>query len=511
MRSTFIPLITAQEAYPALEREFLRAEREIWASFRIFDPSTRLRSDEAQAVGETWFDLIVHTLRRGIALNIVITDFDPLARPALHRLTWRSVRALISAEEIAGPEARLSVVPAMHPARTGLLPRLLFWPVIVSKQLRACRWLNRRDEARRMAAMRDLPGLKDRLVQRTNGRYRPCLWPLSLLYPATHHQKLAVFDRSRLYIGGLDLNERRYDTRDHDLPADETWHDVQVLVEGPAVAEAQAHLESFLKVTAGEEAPPRNRRLLRTLSGRRRHNLFRFGPEPLVQEIAIAHEHCARRARRLIYVETQYFRDLKFARYLGNLAMDNPNLSMILILPGAPEEIAFARRAVIDARFGEFLQSRALRVLMSAFGRRLFIGGAAQPRRAKAVNGRDVLHGAPLVYIHAKVSIFDETAAIVSSANLNGRSLRWDSEAGVMIPDRDDVRTLRRAVFAHWLPKGAGDAFHDSARAVTAWRRLALENARKAPEDRQGFILPYDVKAAEKDAAEVPLVPDEMV
>ncbi|WP_347311425.1 phospholipase D-like domain-containing protein [Defluviimonas sp. SAOS-178_SWC] len=515
VRSAFEILLTAERAYPALEREFLNARAEIWASFRIFDLTTRLRSDEARAIGETWFDLIIHTLKRGVALNIVITDFDPVARPALHRMTWRSLRRLVAAAELAGPKARLKAIPAMHPARTGVLPRLVFWPMILGKQIRAAAWLNRRPLPVRDTAIREMPGLAERLVRLSDGRFRPRLWPLPCLYPATHHQKLAVFDRKRLYIGGLDLDERRYDTPDHDQRADETWHDVQLLLDGPAATEAQAHLESFLDVTAGRAEPPRHRALLRTLSRRRKHDAMHFGPEPLVQELATAHEHYARRTRRLIYLETQYFRDLKLARYLAGLAAGNPGLGMILILPGAPEEIAFKRRAGLDARFGEFLQARALKILMRSFGRRLFIGGAAQPRAFgeadESVNGRDRLHGAPLVYIHAKVSIFDDVAAIVSSANLNGRSLRWDTEAGLLVTRRPDVQALRRQVFSHWLPSDAGDGFFDGARAVPEWRRLALENARKAPADRAGFILPYDLRAAESDAASVPLVPDEMV
>ncbi len=516
MQSTFEPLLTAEQAYPALEREFLRAKTEIWASFRIFDLTTRLRSAEARKVGETWFDLIVDTLARGVALNIVITDFDPVARPALHRVTWCSTRRLIAAAELAGPRAKLRVVPAMHPARTGVVPRLVFWPLIIKRQLRACGWLNRKSDPVRAAAVREMPGLAERLVRRPDGRYRPRLWPLPCLYPATHHQKLAVFDRTRVYIGGLDLDERRYDTPKHDRTAEQTWHDVQLLIDGPIAVEAQAHLESFLDVTSGRAEPPSQRRLLRTLARKREDNTLHFGPEPLVQEIATAHEHCARRTRRLIYIETQYFRDLKFARYLATLASETPDLGMILILPGAPEEIAFERRASLDARFGEFLQARALRILTGAFGRRIFVGGAAQPRPAGHGSsldktGRDQLHGAPLVYIHDKVSIFDDTAAIVSSANLNGRSLRWDTEAGVLVTSRRDVRTLRRRVFGHWLPENAGDGFFDSARAVAEWRRLALENSRRPPANRDGFILPYDMKAAEADATEVPLLPEEMV
>ncbi|NJM81477.1 MAG: hypothetical protein HC844_02405 [Tabrizicola sp.] len=62
-------LLTAAEAYPALERAFRAAEREIWAGFRIFDLRTRLCSPEAMSVGQTWFDLVAHTLKRGVEIN----------------------------------------------------------------------------------------------------------------------------------------------------------------------------------------------------------------------------------------------------------------------------------------------------------------------------------------------------------------------------------------------------------------------------------------------------------
>ena len=41
------PLNTAEEMFPARERMGMRAERELFLSFRIFDARTRLRSEEA--------------------------------------------------------------------------------------------------------------------------------------------------------------------------------------------------------------------------------------------------------------------------------------------------------------------------------------------------------------------------------------------------------------------------------------------------------------------------------
>lgn len=541
-RTTIDILLTASEAFPAFERAVLAARSEIWASFRIFDPLTRLRTPEAGAVGETWFDLIVDALRRGVAIHIAVADFDPVARPSLHRGTWTSMRRLWAAAEAAGPGAApLRAVAALHPAVTGFLPRAACWPQATLCVTRTARWLNARDPHARAAALRDMPGLAGMLRIRADGTVRARRWGLPRLHPATHHQKLAVFDREKLYIGGLDLDERRWDTPDHDRPGEETWQDLQLMVGGPAVAEAQAHLETFLAVTAGRAEPPPQRRLLRTLSRPRPWAVSGFGPEPVVHEILDAHEMLAQRARRLIYLETQFLRDTRLARRLARAGRETPGLGLILILPAAPEEVAFGRVWGIDTRFGEYLQARCLHILEEGFGPRLFVGGAAQPRHhprrrgsgpeqsgpegkqgpeeftgedppetPPEGRGRDRLRGAPLVYIHAKVSIFDDEA-IVSSANLNGRSLRWDTEAGLHVSSQQDARRLRERVMRHWLPPDPDPRYLDPEQAVTMWRLLSLRNARLPPGRREGFILPYDREAAERLGRSVPGVPEEMV
>ncbi|WP_413875223.1 phospholipase D family protein [Albidovulum sp.] len=511
-------LVTAAEAYPALERAFLAAEREISASFRIFDLTTKLRSAEARQVGDTWFDLVAHTLGRGVALRIVIADFDPVARPRLHRATWRTVRWLHAAAELAGPGARLRVVPAMHPATAGLVPRLLLWPVVLSRLLRTTGWLGGLVPPHRLAVLRELPGVRRFLAgPPAAARPRPRLAALPPLHPATHHQKLAVFDRRQLYIGGLDLDDRFYDTPDHRRPSDETWHDVQLMVEGPVAEDAHRHIAGFLGIAGrrlppGPVAPDRDGlRFVRTLSRRRSAwPGLHISPDPAVTEIEEAHHRAVAAAQRLIYVETQYFRDRRLARRLALQARRMPGLTMILVLPAAPDDIAFEGAEGMDARLGEFLQAEALRILRRGFGARLFVGGAAQPRATRAC-GRAQLNGAPLVYVHAKVSIFDAATAIVSSANLNGRSLRWDSEAGLVITRPEAVVALRGRLMAHWLPRDADAACLDPDRAAVAWAALACRNAARAAAEREGFLLPYDAKPAEAFGRAFPLVPDELV
>lgn len=508
-------LLTAAEAYPVLERAFLAARTEISAGFRIFDPRTALHSPEARAIGSTWFDLLVHTLRRGVAVRLVLSDFDPIARPQLHRGAWRSARMFLAAAELAGPQARLQIIPAMHSAVTGPVPRAMFWPVVRHKLAQAVDWVSGHKDGARAALLRDLPGIRALLTNPDGTPLRANTLPPPPLFPATHHQKLAVFDRTALYIGGLDLDDRRFDTPDHDRPGHETWHDVQVMVRGPVVADAHAHLAGFLDTVAGRadplpQAPERDGlRFVRTLS-RAAPTLSRIGPAPVVAEIAAAHHDLTGKARRLIYLETQYFRDRRLARTLADAARANPDLGLILILPAAPDDVAFHDADGIDARLGEFLQARALRILKRGFGHRLFIGGAAQPRRTRR-KGREQLMGAPLVYIHAKLSVFDDSAAIVSSANLNGRSLRWDTEAGLVITRPDEVAALRRRAMEHWLPAGVPERFLAPETAVRAWAGLALTNARRAPEDRHGFLLPYDLRAAEDFGRAFPVLPDEMV
>lgn len=508
--------MTAAEAYPVLERAFLSARAEIVAGFRVFDLKTRLRSPEALAIGTSWFDLVIHTLRRGVAIRIVLSDFDPVARPRLHRATWRTVRMFWAAADLAGPGARLVVVPSTHSAVAGIWPRLLFWPVVQSRLARVSGWLRRQLDAHRMAALREMPGVR-RMLAAKDALPRPRLFAVPPLSPATHHQKLAVFDAEAVYIGGLDLDERFYDTPDHRLPGHETWHDVQLMIRGPVAADARAHLEQFLGIIEGSAAadppaPERERlRFVRTLSRRRKRGAWRFiSPEPVVQEIEAAHAEWIARSEGLVYIETQYFRNRRMARRLAQAARERPGLKMILILPAAPDDVAFEGATGLDARLGEFLQAKCLRILRRAFGRRLFVGGAAQPRRTRA-RGRAQLKGAPLVYIHAKVSIFDDRAAIVSSANLNGRSLRWDTEAGVVMTDPQTVTDLRLRLMAHWLPEGAGPDFFDPERAMQAWWALAARNARLPPEKRRGFLMPYNLRSAEDFGRAFPLVPDEMV
>ena len=501
-------LITAAEAYPALERAFLAAEREIRAGFRVFDLRMPLRSAEGLAIGDTWFDLMRHTLARGVAVHFVIADFDPLLAPDLHRGTWRSVRQFTIARE-ATDGARLAVHADLHPAKVGWLTRLLLWPVARRKLAKHLRRLRRMTPSEREGFLIEAPGLAQHVAIGADGAVRSAMQPVPPYYPATHHQKLAVFDRTRLFIGGLDVNQRRYDDPHHRRPAAQTWHDVSCMVDGATVSDAQGHLEHFWR------APPDkgNRdgtAFIRTVSTTRRWPVLSMSPEVRINEIEHGTFRLIGQARTLLYFETQFFRHLPLANALARAARANPSLGLIMMLPAAPEDVAFEQNSGRDARFGEYLQARCIAKVRRAFGQRQFIGAATQPRH-EDTQDRDTAMRAPLVYIHSKISVADDAVAMVTSANLNGRSMRWDTEAGVRVDDEDTVREMRRRLFAHWLGADAPAELHELKTAVAAWRDRAAHNAKAKPEDRMGFIVPYDVRPARRFGRKVPLAPEEIV
>ena len=165
-----------------------------------------------------------------------------------------------------------------------------------------------------------------------------------------------------------------------------------------------------------------------------------------------------------------------------------------------------------SACFGSLpLRWRGVDRLADAFGDRLVAVSPAQQIRSRDT-GRATLEGAPMIFVHSKVSIFDNTAAIVSSANLNGRSMHWDTELGLEITNPEQVEYTRTRVMGAWLPDDAGPEMTAAVpETVAMWRSLAEENARKAPNARRGFILPYDIAAARDFGAPMPGLPTEMV
>lgn len=498
-------LLTAGEAYPEFERLVLEARDEVLISMRMFDPETHLQSARGRDVGDTWADLITRKLDEGVRFRIYITDFDPVARPVLHEYSWRCVMGLRMAGARSSHPDRLEACALMHPARVSWGHRLTFLPLTRSKIKATCRELNAAPRQEATDRLAHMPAFRA-LVAGQPGRLRPKFWPPAALVPATHHQKMAVIDGETLYVGGLDLNPRRYDDKSHRRDPEKTWHDVQVIETGTAAHEARRHILDLDALTAGDCAPERTERLLRTLSADRGRGRRAIAPREVLTELEDTHLRLIDAARDFIYIETQFLRSSTITEALERAARREPELSLIVLLPAAPEDVAFDRSSDLDARYGEQLQREAVERIEAAFGDRVFFGAPAQPRKAVS-DHRDTHFDAPIIYIHAKVLIVDGKAAVVSSANLNGRSLHWDTETGLAFETPDDARRLFERCVAHWFP----DEKPAHPEVACDWAEMARAASRMEPTQRPHFMLPYDPTPAAELGTPVPGMPEEMV
>lgn len=505
-------LITAEEAFCAFERVVLNAQKKISAGFRVFDMMTRLHSREGLKTGRTWFELLASKLDEGVEISLRISDFDPVAATDLHVGTWRTMRQACALREVTRHPEKLKVEACMHNAQIGRFSSVALWPKARAILAKHASSHNGLAPPRQKWFLLERPGLRPFLDLDPSGKARPRVWPPVPLVPATHHQKLAVIDGRHVYIGGLDLDDRRYDTKEHARRSDQTWHDVQLLIDDAGLAQAvEAHLDALGRVTSGKAPPPpRSGPFLRTLSSAWRSPMVTLSPEPKVREIRQAHLDHIAAATDMIYLETQFLRDMDITRALCKAASRAPALGLVVILPAAPEEVAFEKTIRSDSRYGEYLQAKCVDRLCRAFGSRFFAGAPVKPER-KSSDGRSTLHDAPVIYVHAKVSIFDDRAAIVSSANLNGRSLNWDTEAGVELTDRALVRHLKERCVRHWLRDEELAPYLGGEGAAERWRTLAEKTADASPDARETLLVPYKIAPARRFGHNLPGVPEEMV
>ncbi|SNR47873.1 phospholipase D family protein [Puniceibacterium sediminis] len=488
-------LITAAEGFPALERLALGAREELFLSFRIFDPRTRLHSPEARDQGlETWADLLTLVARRGVRIRMVLSDFDPQFTSELHRLAWASASGFASAID-----GDVQILCAPHGQDVGPL-----W-----------RWLLHFKIQRSIQTLRGEDPAELTPIQRKVLESGPILRPVTL------HQKCAVADSKDCIIGGLDVDERRYDTSDHNRPAEETWHDVSMQVTGDFAATLRAHLadtwNTALECGAASVAQPAmpmdvsassrqttDTRLVRTLSSPCQG--FRvIEPKARIKEHEEVLIKAFDSARHSIYIETQFLRHRPIANAMAAAARRVPDLQCILVLPAEPDRVMFDGDRGWDARHAQALQLRALEIIRDAFGDRLSLIAPARP--VSAPPGKARLFDASPVYVHAKVTLIDDNFGMVGSANLNGRSMRADTEASVLFRDTDTINDLRRRLAVKWL----GDAAQtgDITRA-NLWVETARANANKAPEERDSFALPFPFRRLRRFSRPLPILPSDI-
>ena len=274
---------------------------------------------------------------------------------------------------------------------------------------------------------------------------------------SSHHQKLVVIDDAVAFCGGLDVTVRRWDRPDHSPenphrvdPAGvpyEPFHDVQLLVDGPAAKAlaqlvrarwARAAYERLKPVQAEsdpwpEGIPPEFLDVSVAIS--RTEPAYLDGRE--VREVETLFLDMIDAAQRSIYIENQFLTCVKVAPVLVAALRRNPRLEVLIVAPRAHNSW-IGERAMLAGR---------IRFLECLCGD----GLSDRVRVAHPHVSRD--GGSADVMVHAKVMIVDDRLLRIGSANLTNRSMGTDTECDLTIEagdrsDRDAVVAVRNRLIA---------------------------------------------------------------
>lgn len=299
------------------------------------------------------------------------------------------------------------------------------------------------------------------LGEEINAAGGECLLDQRVRPGGSHHQKFIVLrhpGRPELdvaFVGGIDLCHSRRDDAEHhgdvqrqpmakvygDRPP---WHDIQLAIHGPAVADVEATFRE-----RWDDPAPLTRNPVNLLSERLRGDERRPGPLPAPlpdpaprgtahvqllrtygnrhpgypfapngeRSVAHAYTKVTRRAHRIIYVEDQYLWSAEVVSCFADALRAEPGLHLIAVVPHRPDQ---------DGRFSEppnlVGRQQAVDVLRAAGGDRVAVYGVEN-------------HAGTPVYVHAKVCIVDDVWAAVGSDNINRRSWTHDSELSCAVID----------------------------------------------------------------------------
>lgn len=263
----------------------------------------------------------------------------------------------------------------------------------------------------------------------------------------SHHQKIAVIDDKVAFCGGLDLTCGRWDTREH-LPGDPRrvtagkpyppFHDLATAVEGEAAAALgdlararwQAAYAKRLKVRPAKSKPWPDG--LRADLIDHPVAISRTQPEydgtSEVREVEALYLDMVRSAKRLIYIENQYFTSSKVGDALQRRLEEED---------GDGPEIVLVLRLASDG----WLEGPTMGSLRTQLIKRL---------RAADKHGR--LHcyhphmpgwGNDCCNVHSKMIIVDDELVRIGSANLNNRSMGFDTECDLTVEARGDTRVAQ--------------------------------------------------------------------
>jgi phospholipase D1/2 len=265
----------------------------------------------------------------------------------------------------------------------------------------------------------------------------------------SHHQKFVVVDGAIAFIGGIDLCDARWDDCDHRLNHPDRvnvvgdpckpYHDVQACFAGELVASVvELFVERWQRASDERldlrpaDSRARSRYDVQLLSqhtgeliGVKRAALSRTQVDEratpaLVGEVLALFADAIGAARRLIYVETQYFTSRSVAQLLIERMRDVslPKLEIVVFLPHAAD-------TPMEKLVLEDTQEDVLKALLEAARETRHEVRLLYPASIHA-DGHETA-----TFIHSKILIVDDRFLMVGSPNFTERSVALDTELAV--------------------------------------------------------------------------------
>ncbi|HEY8286590.1 MAG TPA: phospholipase D family protein [Chloroflexota bacterium] len=311
---------------------------------------------------------------------------------------------------------------------------------------------------------------------RVTGADLLCELDRSARFSHCHHQKAIVIDGQVAFVGGMDLTTLqgdRWDLPGHPLRAGTNWHDVQLRLEGEAVADVERNFRQRWHAVTGDHRLPSQAptwqpdwrtpvQIVRTIPRR----TYDFAPRG---EYGIQHVYlrAIEQARRLIYLENQY--------------LWSPEVRQALIdAMGRHGDSAFRIVIVLPARAydGKGDNDQHVAALRKADKGRGMVSVYCPYASGPNAGTRPFTYRP--TYVHAKVGVIDDQWLLIGSANLNDRGLVTDSEIVAVAHDATLARRVRVDLWSEHLglPREHVEAAEPHVLVDGAWVDHAARNAR---------------------------------
>ena len=276
---------------------------------------------------------------------------------------------------------------------------------------------------------------------------------------ASHHQKIVAIDDRVAFVGGMDLTNERWDTRDHAADDERRtthdgrryppFHDAQLAVDGAAAAAVGDLCRWRWRMATGKRVkppstdtdpwPPAVEPVWRDVSvavARTMPGTLRRGEE---REIFSLYRDAIAAAETTIYIENQYLAAFPIAEALARRLAEDDGPEIVIVTQWAASA---------------WIEEQVLGTLRRRFLARLH--AADRPDRLRVLVPAVPGVGRNDYNLHAKVCVIDDRLVQIGSANLNNRSLGCDGECDLVVDcksvsERDTAVGFRDGLVAEHL------------------------------------------------------------